>query len=83
MLCPFYKYLNSRHPNIKLLMEIEIDKQFPFSIYLSVTLTISLYDFITSTYTGFLLNYTSFASCINNIELIKCLVNRKCEISNN
>ena len=63
-------------------MEIEIDTQFPFSICLSVTLAISLYDFITSTYTGFLLNYTSLASCINNIDLIKCLVNRKCEMIN-
>ena len=60
----FFDYINTRYPNIKFIMETEIDKIIPFLDFL---IDNSQNIFKTSTYhksiySGLLLNYTSFRS---------------------
>ena len=60
----FFDYINTRYPNIKFIMETEIDKIIPFLDFL---IDNSQNIFKTSTYhksaySGLLLNYTSFTS---------------------
>ena len=60
----FFNYINTRHPNIKFTMETEVNKIIPF---LDVLIDNSQNIFKTSTYhkstySGLLLNYTSFTS---------------------
>ena len=80
----FFNYINTRHPNIKFTMENEVNKIIPF---LDVLIDNSQNTFKTSTYhkstySGLLLNYTSFTSRFYKIGLIKCLIDRTYKINN-
>ena len=80
----FFNYINTRHPNIKFTMETEVNKIIPF---LDVLIDNSQNIFKTSTYhkstySGLLLNYTSFTSRFYKIGLIKCLIDRTYKINN-
>ena len=72
----FFNYINTRHPNIKCTMETEVNKIIPFLDVLidnsQNVLKTSTYH--KSTYSGLLLNYTSFTSRFYKIGLIKCLI---------
>ena len=80
----FFNYLNSRHPNLKFTMETEKNNEIAF---LDVLIKNSDNNFTTttfhkSTFTGLLLNYSSFTSRFYKIGLIKCLVDRAYKINN-
>ena len=84
----FFSYVNSRHPNVKLTMETEINKVIPFLDALIYNnkyiqkgnniLNTSTYDKLT--YSGLLLSFDSFPSCFYKISLIKCLIDRAYKI---
>ena len=80
----FFNYINTRHPNIKFTMETGLNKIIPFLDVLidnsQNILKTSTYH--KSTYSGLLLNYTSFTSRFYKIGLIKCLINRTYKINN-
>ena len=80
----FFNYINTRHPNIKFTMETEVNKIIPFLDVLIDNsqnfLKTSTYH--KSTYSGVLLNYTSFTSRFYKIGLIKCLIDRAYKINN-
>ena len=71
----FFNYINTRHPNIKFTMETEVNKIIPFLDVLignsKNILKTSTYH--KSTYSGLLLNYTSFTSRFYKIGLISNL----------
>ena len=80
----FFTYINTRHPNIKFTIETEVNKIIPF---LDVLIDNSQNIFKTliyhrSTYSGLLLNYTSFTSGFYKTGLIKCLIDRTYKINN-
>ena len=80
----FFDGTNRRHPNIKFTMEIEVNKIITF---LDVPIdnsqnTLETLTYHKSTYSGLLLNCTSFASCFYKISLIKCLTDRAYKINN-
>ena len=80
----FFNYINTRHLNIKFIMETEVNKVIPF---LDVLIDNSQNIFKTSTYHkstyfGLLLNYTSFTSRFYKIGLIKYLIDRTYKINN-
>ena len=80
----FFNDINTRHPNIKFTMETEVNKIIPF---LDVLIDNSQNIFKTltyhkSTYSGLLLNYTSFTSRFYKIGLKKCLNDRTYKINN-
>ena len=74
----FFSDLNSRHPNVKFIMETEVNKVIPFLDVLidnrNNILNITTYH--KSTYSGLLLNFDSFTSRFYKISLIKCLIDR-------
>ena len=82
----FLTYLNNKHPNIKFTMEIEKDKMIPF---LDVLITSPEEgNFLTSvfrksTFTGLLLNFTSYTPLSYKLGLIKTLIHRAFKISYN
>ena len=82
----FLTYLNNKHPNIKFTMEIEKDKMIPF---LDVLITspeegnFLISVFRKSTFTGLLLNFTSYTPLSYKLGLIKTLIHRAFKISYN
>ena len=79
----FFKYLNSKHPNIKFIMEKENNKFLPF---LDVLVKNEGRSFTTSVYRkkiaiGLFTQYNSFTPFSYKIGLIKCLVHRAFKIS--
>ena len=80
----FFNDISIRHSNIKFTMEIEVNKIIPF---LDVLIDNSQNIFKTptyhkSSYSGLLLNYTSFTSRFYKIGLMKCLIDRTYKINN-
>ena len=71
----FLSYLNSRHPNVKFIIETEVNKVIPFLDVLfdnrNNILNTTTYK---STYSGLLLNFDNFTSRFYKISLIKCLI---------
>ena len=82
----FLNFLNKRHPNIKFMIEKQINHSIAFlDVFISGINNQNL-TFITyhkSTYTGLLLNFKSFTSISYKISLIKCLIDRSFKICNN
>ena len=80
----YFNYIDTSHHNIKFTMENEVNKIIPFLDVLidnsQNILKTSTYH--KSTYSGLLLNYTSFTSRFYKIGLIKCLIDRAYKISN-
>ena len=80
----FFSYLNSRYPNVKFTMEIEVNNVSPFLDVLidnrSNMLNTTTYH--KSTYSGLLLNFDSFTSRFYKISLIKCLIDRAYRVNN-
>ena len=81
----FFNYINTRHSNIKFTIETEVNKNIPF---LDVLIDSSQNILKTSThhkstYSGLLLNYTSFTSPFYKVGFIKCLIDRAYKINNN
>ena len=77
---------NNRHPNIKCIIEKQINHSTPFhDVFISginnQNLTLQTYH--KSTYTGLLLLFKSFTSFSYKISLIKCLIDRSFKICNN
>ena len=67
----YFRYLNSRHTNIRFTMEKESENRLPF-----------LDDvFRKSTFTGPLLNFTSFTSYSYKLGLIRILIDRAYKIN--
>ena len=82
----FLNFLNKRHPNIKFLIEKQINHSIAFlDVFIAginnQNLTLQTYH--KSTYTGILLNFKSFTSFSYKISLIKCLIDRSLKICNN
>ena len=82
----FLNFLSKRHPNIKFIIEKQINHSIAFlDVFISginnQNLTLQTYH--KSTYTGLLLNCKSFTSFSYKISLIKCLIDRSFEICNN
>ena len=80
----FFSYLNSRHPNIKLSMEAEVNKVIPvldvlFDNRSNILSTITYHK---STYSCLLLNFNSFIPRFYKISLIKCLIDHAYKINN-
>ena len=80
----YFNYIDTRHHNIKFTVENEVNKIIPFLDVLidnsQNILKTSTYH--KSTYSGLLLNYTSFTSRFYKIGLIKCLIDRTYKINN-
>ena len=81
---PFFSYLNSRHPNIKFTMEIEVKK---IIILLNVLIdnrnnVLNATAYHKLTFSGLLLNFDSLTSRFYKISLIKCLIDCACKINN-
>ena len=82
----FLNFLNKRHPNIKFVIEKQINHSIAFlDVFISginnQNLTLQTYH--KSTYTGLLFNFQSFTSFSYKISLIKYLIHRSFKISNN
>ena len=79
----FFKYLKSKHPNIKFTMEKETNKFLPFLDVLvkneGLTFTTLVYRKKTSI--GFFTQYSSFTPFSYKIGLINCLIHRAFKIS--
>ena len=80
----FLEYLNSRHPNIKFTVEYEIDGKIPFLDVL-VNKTegekFSTSIFRKNTFTGLLMNFTSFCTISYKRGLVRTLVDRAFKIN--
>ena len=81
---PFFSYNNSRHPNVKFTMEIEVNKVIPFLDVLidNCNNILNATTYHKSTYSGLLLNFDSFTSPFYKKSLIKCLIDRPYKINN-
>ena len=82
----FLKFLNNRQPNIKFTVEKQINYSIAFlDLFISgvnnQNLTLQTYQ--KWTFAGLLLKYKSFTSFSYKISVIKCLIHRSFEISNN
>ena len=82
----FLNFLNKRHPNIKFMIEKQINHSIVFlDVFVSginnQNLTLQTYQ--KSTYTDLLLNFKSFRSFSYKISLIKYLIGRSFKICNN
>ena len=82
----FLSFLNKRHPNIKYLIEKQINHSIAFLDVLvsginNQNLTLQIYH--KSTSTCLLLNFKSFTSFSCKVSLIKCLIDRSFKICNN
>ena len=80
----FFKYINTRHPDIKFTMETKVNKIIPF---LDVRIDNVQKILKTSTYhkpaySGLLLDYTNFTSHFYKIGLIKSLIDRAYKSNN-
>ena len=81
----FLNFLNKRHPNIKFMIEKQINHSIAFlDVFISginnQNLTLQTYH--KSTYTRLLLNFKSSTSFSYKISLIKCLIDRSFKICN-
>ena len=82
----FLNFLDKRHPNIKFMIEKQINHPIAFLDVLISSINnqnLTLQTYRKSTYTGLLLNFKSFTSFSYKISLIKCLINRSFKICNN
>ena len=82
----FLNFLNKRHPNIKFMIEKQINYSIAFlDVFISginnQNPTLQTYHKLT--YTGLILNFKSFASFSYKISLVKCLINGLFKICNN
>ena len=82
---PFLEYLNTRHNNIKFTVEREVDGKLPYLDVLvdrvkSSKISTSLYR--KKTFTGLMMNFTSYCTFSYKIGLIKTLVDRIYKINN-
>ena len=72
-------FLNNRHPNIKFIIEKQINHSITF---LDVIISginnqnLTLQTYCKSTYTGLLVNFKSFTSFSYKLSLIKCMIGR-------
>ena len=79
----FFHYLNSRHNNIRFTMEKESENRLPFldvlidNNHVPVLTTV----FRKSTFTGLLMNFTSFTSSSYKLGLIRTLIDRAYKIN--
>ena len=80
----FFNYINTRHHKIKFTMEAKVNEINPFLDVLidSSQNILKTLTYHKSTYSGLLLNYTSFTSRFYKIGLIKCLTDRTYKINN-
>ena len=79
----FFHYLNSRHINIRFTMEKESENRLPF---LDVLIDNNQVPVLTTvfrkpTFTGLLLNFTSFTSYSYKLGLIRTLIDRAYKIN--
>ena len=74
----FFHYLNSRHINIPFTMEKESENRLPFLDVLidNKQVPVLITVFRKSTFTGLLLNFTSFTSYSYKLGLIRTLIDR-------
>ena len=82
----FFNFLNKRHPNIKFMIEKQINHSIAFlDVFISGinNENVTLQTYHKSTYTGFLLNFKSFTSFSYKISLIRCLIDSSLKICNN
>ena len=82
----FLNFLNKRHPNIKFMIEKQINhSKAVFDVFISgiknQNLTLETYHKLT--YTGLLLNFKSSTSFSYKISLVKCLIDRSFKNCNN
>ena len=79
-------FLNNRHPNIKFIIEKQINHSIAFlDVFISGinNQNLKLQTYHKSTYAGLLLNFKSFTSFSYKISLIECLIDRSFEICDN
>ena len=75
----FFNFLNKRYPNIKFMIEKQINHSIAFLDVFNSGINnqnLTLQTYHKSTYTGLLLNFKSFTSFSYKISLIKCLIDR-------
>ena len=82
----FFNYLNQQHPNINFTIEQNIDNKIAFLDTLIDNNhnlnNILIKTYHKPTYTGLLLNFTSFTSFSYKTSLVKCLIDRAFKINN-
>ena len=82
----FLDFLNNRHPNIKFIIDKQINHSIAFfDVFISAinNQNLTLQTYHKSTYTGLLLNFMGFTLISYKISLIKCLIDRSFKICNN
>ena len=79
----FFHYLNSRHNNIRFTMEKESENRLPFLDVLIDNNQVPVLTtvFRKSTFTGLLMNFTSFTSSSYKLGLIRTLIDRAYKIN--
>ena len=79
----FFHYLNSRHINIRFTMEKESENRLPFLDVLIDNNQVPVLTtvFCKSTFTGLLMNFTSFTSYSYKLGLIRTLIDRSYKIN--
>ena len=79
----FFHYLNSRHINIRFIMEKESENRLPFLDILidNNQVPVLITVFRKSTFTGLLMNFTSFTSYLYKLGLIRTLIDRAYKIN--
>ena len=79
----FFHYLNSRHTNIRFTMEKESENMLPFLDVLIDNNQVPVLTtvFRKSTFTGLLMNFTSFTSYPYKLGLIRTLIDRAYKIN--
>ena len=82
----FLNLWNNRHPNIKFIIERQINHSIAFlDVFTSAinNQNLTLQPYHKSTYTGLLLIFKSFTTFSYKLSLIKCLIDRSFQICNN
>ena len=80
----FLNFLNKRHPNIKFMIEKQINNSIAFLDVFTSSINnqnLTLQTCHKSTYMGLLFNFKSFTSFSYEISLIKCLIDRSLSAS--
>ena len=80
----FFNHLNNQHKNIKFTMETNLNNQMPFldTLITNINDNIITKTYHKPTYTGLLLNFTSFTPFSYKNNLTKCLIDRIFKINN-
>ena len=80
----FFNYLNNQHNNITFTMEKQKDNTIPFldTHIKNIDNKITISTYHKTTFTGLLLNFSSFTSLSYKISLVKCLIDRAFKINN-